>query len=1147
MEPRLVRTAGRPRAGSHIGPFRLDRFLGGGADTEVWRADGDGILVALKLLRNPTDLIAAARLAHEALALDLVRHPNVIHRFDADDRDGVAWLATALVDAGTLAARLDEGLLTVGEAAAALAPIAEALAAAHALGVVHRDVNPANILLALDGPQLIDFGHAAIGGRTWDGWTSTGAAAVARTEGYAAPESMISPALDAFGVGVTLLEAVTGRRSLDALTTRREREAAVPIADLVARCCDRDPNRRPAMSTIRARLRDLAGATRPPMQAPPVVVDLVRAEQVDTSRSTGRDAEFDRLARSVRAACSARELGAVLIVAPAGAGKSWLLDHALDSLATEIGAVARRTRCTETTGDLRVLRALVEQDLGDPRIGAATAALLRSAVGIGGGATDATTRDLTEAILTVFRLRPTILVVDDLHWAEPDLLEILSSLAFRTGVSGAMLFGTRPGYLDPDDLDVETIALGPLDDATLRAAVLDVAEPAFVDAAIAIAAGNPLHAREAARALNSGIDLSDATDLHAVVAARLGAADAHLAPAIAIAAATGDGFWPEVIGDELLDQIPRLVRSGYARPRLRSSLRDAVEFEWAHPLLREVAYERLTALDRRVLHGRLARRFDERDDIDAESIARHAGLAFRGGDSSIAPLAARRAAESVREALDHYAVNRAEEWAELLRETEREPALADLLAAEVKNRQGDFTAALHLLLPHVDRDDGIGTRALAVGTESLVGTGDHERAVDWGRAASNRTQDALSRVRGARALATALRETARLAEALDVLDEATAIARELNERVLALRLAADATTAAQAINQDTPGSLDSIRRARAVLAEIIEIRDDSALLELAESWVTDAIAIEDPQLAADIQERSLELAEARGDRALAARAARRVIEVGWDAERLSAIRTAMPYLRDPPVTASERIMMAVLVDVSSTIEVHTDPQLGDRLTALVGELDHVAEAGGPDQHLALCAFAYVGRAQALADALTRFEARRNLPRLFAIMSRLNLAILRCEPLESIRDDVPSGTTAFHNELAALAYLHDDAATGDHLLRERHAFLVSTGNTHQGYAPTFSGALFSALGPPDCEPNVEWLVRQIMQPAFPGLWTFQRAITAMLLAQRSGPKARELLDAARRLRSQTTPDETVAAWFDPRLDRLGPSARAESGL
>jgi eukaryotic-like serine/threonine-protein kinase len=1137
MEPKLARTAGRPRVGSRIGPFRLERFLGGGADTEVWRADGDGIVVALKILRNRTDLIAAARLAHEALALDVVRHPSVVHRFDADDREGEPWLATALVEAGTLAQRLDDGTLDVREAAAVLAPVAGALAAAHSVGVIHRDVNPANILLGPDGPMLIDFGHAAIGERTWDGWTSTGAAAVARTEGYAAPESVVAPALDAFGLGVTLLETVTGNRSLDSLTTRRAREAAVPIADLVAACCERDPRRRPAMPSIATQLVRLAGDAVAPIQPPPVIVDLVRAEQLDVVAAAGRDREIDRLARSVRASFDAHELGAALLVAPAGTGKSWLLDRVLDSVAIEVGAITRRTRCTETVGDLRVLRAVVEPDLDDVRIGVATATLLRSAIGIGGATTEATTRDISEALLTVLRLRPTIVVVDDLHWAEPVLLNVLTDIVFRAGVPGALLMGARPGYLDPDDLDVETIPLGPLDDESLRAAVLDLVGEELASAAISIAGGNPLHAREAARALSAGIDLAHATDLRSVVAARLAAADARLAPALALAAASGDGFWPEAIGDELLEQTPHLVRAGYARPRVRSSLGATTEFEWSHPLLREVAYERLTDLDRRVLHGRLARRLDERVDVDAERVAQHAALAFRGGDESIAPLAARRAAEAVREALDHYAVNRAADWAELLRETEREPQLADVLSAEVKNRQGDFTGALHLLLPHVDRDDDIGTLALAVGTESLVGSGDHERAVEWGRSAGQRSRDTIAKVRGARSLATALRETARLEEALAVLDHATDIARDLDERVLALRLAADATTVAQMINQDSPGSLDSIRRARAVLAEIIETRADSALLELAESWVTDAIAIEDPELAADIQERSLELANARGDRALAARAARRLIEVGWDAERADAIRAALPHLHDAPVTASERIMMAVLADVSVSIERGTDVGLGDRIAELVADLDQVADVGGPDQHLALCAYAYVGRASALADALERFEARRPLPRLFAIMTRLNSAILRAAPLAEVRDLVPSGTTAFNNELAALAFLARDDEVGHELLRERRAFLVSTGNTHQGYAPTFSGALFSALGPPDCEPDVAWLERQISRPAFPGLWTFQRAIAALLLAERGAGERHDLADWARRLRMETEPDPDVAAWFDSRLDGL----------
>src|SRR3954468_18363715 len=101
---RGTRAPARRSAGTRIGPFRLERYLGGGDDTEVWRADGDGIVVALKLRRpGLDDPLATARLAREATVLRTVRHPALIGLLDSAEDDGEPYLAFSFHDGPTLA------------------------------------------------------------------------------------------------------------------------------------------------------------------------------------------------------------------------------------------------------------------------------------------------------------------------------------------------------------------------------------------------------------------------------------------------------------------------------------------------------------------------------------------------------------------------------------------------------------------------------------------------------------------------------------------------------------------------------------------------------------------------------------------------------------------------------------------------------------------------------------------------------------------------------------------------------------------------------------------------------------------------------------------------------------------------------------
>ena len=124
---------------------------------EVNRTD-----VAIKIVRSP-DREYAQRLAQEAQALRRCSHPGLVQLFETGVNGDMAYLVMEFVDGPSLDQVLRQGPLTTTETAAIGASLADALAYAHAQGVVHRDVKPANILIGADGlARLTDFGIARL-------------------------------------------------------------------------------------------------------------------------------------------------------------------------------------------------------------------------------------------------------------------------------------------------------------------------------------------------------------------------------------------------------------------------------------------------------------------------------------------------------------------------------------------------------------------------------------------------------------------------------------------------------------------------------------------------------------------------------------------------------------------------------------------------------------------------------------------------------------------------------------------------------------------------------------------------------------------------------------------------------------------------
>jgi serine/threonine-protein kinase len=201
--------------------YRLDGRIAAGGMGDVWHAT-DTVLgreVAVKMLHagRAVDPLFRTRFLHEARAMAALRHPGVADVYDFGEAGGDAYLVMAYVHGQSLEDRIAEaGRLTSAETMSIVAQAARALAAAHAAGIVHRDVKPGNLVVQRDGGVvLVDFGIA----RSATSMTLTGADEVIGTALYFAPEQAtkgaIGPATDIYALGAVAYHCLAGRPPFD--------------------------------------------------------------------------------------------------------------------------------------------------------------------------------------------------------------------------------------------------------------------------------------------------------------------------------------------------------------------------------------------------------------------------------------------------------------------------------------------------------------------------------------------------------------------------------------------------------------------------------------------------------------------------------------------------------------------------------------------------------------------------------------------------------------------------------------------------------------------------------------------------------------------------------------------------------------------
>ena len=320
-------------AGTMVGPYRVTDLIARGGMGEVYRALDTRLErdVALKVLARSKsgDAQRVQRFMHEARVTASLDHPNVVRVFDVGTMDEHAYLVAELLDGETLAARIARGALPTDEVLRITVDVAKGLAAAHAAGLVHRDLKPDNIFLTRSGAiKILDFGIAKLAQdeTVRDGF-STLTGVVMGTAGYLSPEQIrgerVDGRADLFALGAVMVEMLTGQRAfarqhvvetLHAILHENPAEGLLDRSDVP-----------PAVGDIAQRLLEKSPSARF-QSAEDLLVALTRIDRASAATSWARAGR--RLARTARSHAVRNRMrwaAAVLFTVAVLGGAAWYM------------------------------------------------------------------------------------------------------------------------------------------------------------------------------------------------------------------------------------------------------------------------------------------------------------------------------------------------------------------------------------------------------------------------------------------------------------------------------------------------------------------------------------------------------------------------------------------------------------------------------------------------------------------------------------------------------------------------------------------------------------------------------------------------------------------------------------------------------
>jgi serine/threonine protein kinase len=260
----------------YAGHYRLESRLGSGGMGVVHRAQsGSGMTLAVKVVHTEfaKDPEFRGRFRQEVAAARRVSGAFTAPVVDADPDAERPWMATLFIPGPTLAQEVKRnGPMNPAQLRRLMAGLAEALRDIHRVGVVHRDLKPSNVLLAEDGPKVIDFGIS----RPKDSELRTETGKLIGTPPFMAPEQFrrpreVGPAADIFALGSVLVHAATGRGPFDSdspyvvayqVVHDEPDLTGVPenLAPLIVRCLAKEPEDRPTPDELMRELRSVAAS-----------------------------------------------------------------------------------------------------------------------------------------------------------------------------------------------------------------------------------------------------------------------------------------------------------------------------------------------------------------------------------------------------------------------------------------------------------------------------------------------------------------------------------------------------------------------------------------------------------------------------------------------------------------------------------------------------------------------------------------------------------------------------------------------------------------------------------------------------------------------------------------------------------------------